>query len=102
MGRLIDIVTGKQNGSVVLGKRQDRNVVTGRPTLALRALEAARSLLAGLAGSAGTRFVAMRHCHAAAVTLGATPALESKGSRATMRWPRWPSRPGYPRGGDRG
>jgi len=101
MGRLIDVVTGKRNGSVVLGKRQDRNVVTGRPTPALRALLAARSFLAGLAENAGTRLVALQHCHAAAVTLGATRATESKGSGAKMRWPRWPSRPGYPLGGGR-
>ena len=80
MGRLIDVVTGKRNGSVVLGKRQDRNVVTGRPTLALRTLLAARSFLAGLAENAGTRLVALQHCHAAAVTLGATRTMESKGS----------------------
>ncbi len=102
MGRLIDVVTGKRNGSVVLGKRQDRNVANGRPTLTLRALEAARSLLAGLAEHAGSGLVALTHCHATAVTLGATRATESKGSRAMMRWLRWPSRPGYPLGGGRG
>lgn len=101
MGRLIDSITGKKN-ALVLGKRQDRKVVvTGRPTVTVRSLFAARARLARLAARLGTDLMAMCHCHQAPVALGATSTTGATCSRARWRRQAWLSRPGYPSGGSR-
>jgi hypothetical protein len=101
MGRHIDIVTGKHNGNVVRGKRQDRKVVAGRPTLALRTFLTARSLLVRFARCLRAGHSAMRHCPAISAAPIAIRAMEPRGSDARMRWQGWLSRPGYPLGGSR-
>lgn len=94
MGRLIDAITGKQN-VVVLGKRQDRNVlVAGRPMDTLRARLSARLSRARLVQCVGEALWALRHAGAKPLTLGATQATEPTGFHARIRLHRRHSRPG--------
>ena len=99
MGRLNHVVTGSKNGSVIVAKRQDRKVVTGRPTPTLRTFLIARSVLARLARLLSASHLALRYCHATSAAPSARGAMEQERSGAGMRSRQWLSWPGCPCGG---
>jgi len=95
MGRLINAITGTKN-VLVLGHRQERKVVvTGRPTLTLRTLLAARSNLARWALRVGAEWMATCRRRAMPAPVGAS--CGTKPTRlSAWRFGQGRSRPGYP------